>query len=100
MRPVGAQKKPVKLSRKIPVGRIFALPRDQPRILAPALETRTHRSASGLIQECTREPRGNDPRRINLRNSKLDCQATLAGELRATPGVHRVTRFRPAALAL
>jgi len=45
VRPVGAQERGVELSGKIPVGRIFPLPRDQPQILAPALETRTHRSA-------------------------------------------------------
>ncbi len=100
MRPVGAQERAVELSGKIPVGRIFSLSRDQPQILAPALETRTHSSASGLIQKCTREPRGTDPQRIDLGNSKPDYQATRAGKLRATPGVHMVTRFRPAALAL
>src|SRR5439155_24348635 len=100
MRPYGAQERGVELSGKIPVGSIFSLPRDQPQILAPALETRTHSSASGLIQKCTREPRGTDPQRIDLRNSKPDCQATWAGKLRATPGEHMVTRFRPAALAL
>ncbi len=100
MRPVGAQERAVKLSRKIPVRRIFALPRDQPQILAPALETRTHRSAFRTASKMHPKPRGNEPRRIDLRNSKLDCQATWAGELRALLGVHRVTRFRPAALAL
>src|SRR5207302_10900469 len=99
MRPVGAQERAVELVGKIPVGRVLALPRDQPQILAPALETRTHASASGTGSKMHPKPRAMT-RDIDLRNSKLDCQATWAGELRAPLGAHCVTRFRPAALAL
>src|SRR5712691_174865 len=52
VRAVRAQEIAVKLAREVPVRSVFALPREEPQILAPAPETRTHRFISGWIQKC------------------------------------------------
>src|SRR3989454_686173 len=47
VRAVRAQEIAVELPREVPVRGVFALPREEPQILSPALETRTHRFISG-----------------------------------------------------
>src|SRR6266571_229407 len=100
VRAVRAQEIAVKLAREVPVRSVFALSREEPQILAPAPETRTHRFYLRMDSETRAKPRRSSLDGPYERNSVPDSQARPAAVLRAPPGVHMATLFRPAALAL